>query len=85
MKARRLQIGNIKTLQRYLQYVEGDFCKDQILPKVRSLTQKTMNGEIVSICKIEILSKVRFSIALKGEKICRKVRIGEVPYSLNNV
>ena len=44
-----------------------------------------MNGDKIDKCELELLDKQRVMIALKGEKRCRKIRVGEVPYSPNDV
>ena len=84
-KARRLQLGNIRSLQRYLQYVEGEFWKQKMLPRVVAITNKIINGESINIYELELLDRTRVQIALKGEKFCRKIRAREVPYSPEDV
>ena len=43
-KARRLQIGNAKALEKYLRYVEREFRKERLLPRVEELTKKITSG-----------------------------------------
>ena len=84
-KARRLQLGNMRLLQRYLQYVEGEFWKQKMLPRVVAIANKIINGEPINIYELKLLDRTRVQIALKGEKFCRKIRAGEVPYSPKDV
>ena len=84
-KAQRLQIGNAKALEKYLRYVEREFRKERLLPRVEELTKKITSGAKINKDELEEIDKLRVKNALKGERQCRRIRAGEVPYSPTDV
>ena len=86
IRARRLQIKNEKSVKRYLELVEPQFRKHNLLERLNNIRKKT-NGEPTNemIKEIEEIDRIRTEILLKSERKCRKINNGTIAYSPEDV
>ena len=94
IRARRLQLKKENSVKKYLELIEQQYCKHNLLQRLNGLRSKTGRYTTIDMIKeIKEIDKIRTSIVLKGERQCRKKRwkssllsLGRsMPWSINSI
>ena len=86
INARRLQIDKEQCMKKYNEYVEPEYRKHKLLPRMNTLRRQTKGKTTLRMIEeIEKIDKTRTEIVKKGEKKCRKLKMGQVPFSPTDV